>query len=297
MGLPGSSRLRTALTALATALALTVPVVPVGAVETRPAEDRGASDSQREYVERELLVRFEPSTSESGRSDVRRRHELDKIRDLPVPGLELVSFRGQGTPPERARQVRSENAVRYAEPNFLFYPQATPGDDPEYSQLYGLHNEGQPNGYPPSSGTPDADIDAPEGWTVAADTEAILLGVIDTGVEIAHEDLADTIALNGDELPPATTPTGNAVLTVADYADTPDGNGNGRLDPEDVLVHYSDGHDGRGSGDTSDDNDLVDDIAGWDFHNDDKTVFDPTSPTTTAPTCPGRSLEWTTPLG
>ncbi len=82
-------------------------------------------------------------------------------------------------------------------------------------------------------------------------------------------DLADKVFLNTGELP---KPDGSAVydkngdgaVTAADYADDPrvhDANGNGVIDPEDLIVAFSDGKDDDGNG-------FVDDISGWDFYDD-----------------------------
>jgi subtilisin family serine protease len=177
-------------------------------------------------------VRFRPGTSGGQRAAVRSRHGLERVEGLPLPGLELVRIRGRGSPPEVAGRVSGETRVRYAEPNHLWYPDQVIPNDPEFGQLWGLHNTGQTvNGI---SGTADADIDAPEGWEVAADTSDVVVGVIDTGIDIDHPDLAGRIWTNPGEIP------GNGV----------DDDGNG----------------------------YPDDVHGWDFHNNDSSVFDPTQP-------------------
>ena len=62
---------------------------------------------------------------------------------------------------EAVRRLERSRHVRYAEPNLARRLAAVPAD-PDFDQLWGLHNTGQTvNGL---SGTPDADIDAPEAW-------------------------------------------------------------------------------------------------------------------------------------
>lgn len=84
--------------------------------------------------------------------------------------------------------------VEYAEPNFIVYALATP-NDPHYSKLWGLNNTGQ------TGGTPDADIDAPEVWDIQIGSPSVVIGVIDTGVDYNHEDLAVNMWTNPKEIP------------------------------------------------------------------------------------------------
>lgn len=86
--------------------------------------------------------------------------------------------------------------------------------------------------------------------------------------EPGARDIVDQVFLNAGELPAPTTPVADGRLNVRDYADTPDANGNGYVDAEDVIVRFSDGRD-------DDHNGYADDISGWDFYdhqNDPATV-------------------------
>ncbi|MGH7895865.1 MAG: hypothetical protein ACREQL_14430, partial [Candidatus Binatia bacterium] len=97
--------------------------------------------------------------------------------------------------------------------------------------------------------------------------------------------LARKVHLNAGELPlPEGTTTGydrnsDGVFNVRDYlADmthaqdsrVSDQNGNGIIDPEDLIRIFSDGSDADANG-------YIDDIAGWDFHQDDNDPFDDVS--------------------
>ena len=75
------------------------------------------------------------------------------------------------------------------------------------------------------------------------------------------EELANKVFLNKGELPEPTTPVHDGVLNAKDYSDTNDANGNGLVDPEDIIVRFSNHKD-------DDHNGYRDDISGWDFYND-----------------------------
>lgn len=92
--------------------------------------------------------------------------------------------------------VRYENSplVEYAEPNFVYSPDVFP-NDPEFSRLWGLHDRGH------FGGTPGNDIDAPQAWDIRANSSAIVVAVIDTGVNYNHPDLAANMWRNPGEVP------------------------------------------------------------------------------------------------
>ncbi|MBP9583237.1 MAG: S8 family serine peptidase, partial [Ignavibacterium sp.] len=56
-------------------------------------------------------------------------------------------------------------------------------NDDYFPDQWHLNNTGQ------TGGTPDADIDAPEAWQIFMGSSSVKLGVIDSGVEITHDDL------------------------------------------------------------------------------------------------------------
>ncbi|MDX6581593.1 MAG: thermitase [Solirubrobacterales bacterium] len=101
-------------------------------------------------------------------------------------------FAVAGDPAAVAARLERSSLVSYAEPNLILRADAIP-NDPMFGQLYGLNNTGQ------TGGTPDADIDAPEGWDAAGlgafpATGGVKVGVVDTGIQAAHPDLAGSLA-------------------------------------------------------------------------------------------------------
>lgn len=74
------------------------------------------------------------------------------------------------------------------EPAALGAPPATPS-------LWWMENDGRP------VGVPDADVDAATAWAVTLGDPAVLVAIVDTGVEIAHPELAASIHVNAGEIP------------------------------------------------------------------------------------------------
>jgi len=86
------------------------------------------------------------------------------------------------------------SGFRYLEPNFVMRATTLPNDT-SFPLQYALHNVGQ------TSGTPDADIDATEAWALTPGVGSVVVGVIDSGVNYNHVDLAANMWTNPGEIP------------------------------------------------------------------------------------------------
>jgi subtilisin family serine protease len=90
-------------------------------------------------------------------------------------------------------RLKSYPQVRYAEPNYIVHADVTP-NDPSYAQLWAMKNTGQlVSG---TTGTPGADIKAEPAWNVTTGSNSIVVGVIDTGIDYNHPDLAANVWSN-----------------------------------------------------------------------------------------------------
>ncbi len=118
-------------------------------------------------------------------------------------------------------------------------------------------------------------------WSVTTGRPDVTIAVLDSGIRwhdaAEMADLAGKIYLNGGEIPPPQgagnwDANGDGVFNVEDYAGDPrvaDANGNGILDPQDLIRAFSDGEDDDGNG-------YTDDVSGWDFLEDDNDPWDET---------------------
>ncbi len=146
-----------------------------------------------------MLVRFKADATSGDRGDARRAAKVQRKRGLPgVSGLELAAPAPGVTAAAAAERLERDPDVLYAEPDALRRPSATFPDDDLFVYEWGLHSTGQPVGG--SGGAEDADIDAPEAWDVATGAPSVIVAVIDTGVDVAHPDLAPNVRVNGAEV-------------------------------------------------------------------------------------------------
>ncbi len=116
-----------------------------------------------------------------------------------VAGSILVKIPDDLSVEDAVSQFKNTQGVLYAQPNYIYhafstFPNDPCGPVPNGGKQWGLHNTGQ------TGGTLDADIDAPEAWDIATDSN-IIVAVIDSGVDYTHPDLAANMWHNPGEIP------------------------------------------------------------------------------------------------
>jgi subtilisin family serine protease len=149
------------------------------------------------YKEGELLVKFKPGVVKA--SAMTHQHIGSAvIRGFDiVPNLEHVKLAEGMSVEEGILHYMSDPDVEYAEPNYIRRVAAVIPNIPNdtfFRNQWALHNTGT---Y--ASGTPGADIDAPEAWTITTGSSNIIIAVLDTGIDYNHNDLAGNIWTNPGE--------------------------------------------------------------------------------------------------
>lgn len=156
----------------------------------------------------EILMRFRP---ESRSKQLGRQVVVEKTgRQIPIqikavsPALEIVEGLriAQVDPADTSNAIEALRArpdVIYAEPNFIRKAMVTP-NDPRYPDQWGLKNTGQRVTFAGNPGTPGNDIRAEQAWNITTGSRSVVVGVIDTGIDIDHEDLHDNIWTNPGEI-------------------------------------------------------------------------------------------------
>ena len=156
----------------------------------------GSADSApRKEAPRTVIVGFKPNVSLAGQVDALADAGVKRMRRYPQIRSSLVAVGAQSTA-GAVRDLERDPRVAYAEPNFTVHADTIP-NDPSLPQLWGLNNTGQTVNW--TTGTPDADIDAPEAWSVSTGSPDVTVAVIDTGVDVSHPDLAPNVWVNPGE--------------------------------------------------------------------------------------------------
>lgn len=141
--------------------------------------------------------------------------------DLRIPG--------NADPLTMVQGYLKSGLVEVAEPNTFGEYLGDPNDSKFSDQWF--HKQAQ-----------DHDIDTPEAWDIETGAPSVIIGVLDSGTDILHEDLEGNIWVNpGEDL------DGDGEVWDADDMNGEDDDGNG----------------------------LVDDLVGWDYGNGNNDVVGP----------------------
>ena len=202
---------------------------------TVPTVDLGTAG----MIKDEILVQFTMDTDVQQRAldrynlNVQLKDEILGAQRLNMGDgvMELIKLPAGISSEKALAWYKSQPGVVFAEPNYHVTATAV-SNDPYYTsgQLWGMEGSDSPTAVGPAGTTNTYGINAEAAWNDGqTGSKSIFVGIVDTGIQITHPDIADNIWTN----------------------------------PYDPV----DGIDNDGNG-------FVDDIHGWDFSNNDNTVFD-----------------------
>ena len=199
---------------LLTMFVAVVAILPIGqkaqGPESRPTVPVEKIRKQKpNAVPGQILVRFRAGskgralgrqlvTGKTGRQIPLTVEAIDPTFEL-VEGLRLVKVDPDDTG-NTIEALRARSDVIYAEPNYIRRASVAP-NDPRYPELWGLNNTGQKATVGGNPGTAGNDIRAEQAWSITTGNRNVVVGVVDTGIDINHEDLRDNIWTNSAEIP------------------------------------------------------------------------------------------------
>ena len=149
------------------------------------------------YVKGELLVKFKENVSAEEISDTHRKLG-GKVKST-ISGLNVQVIEVNKGVGEMMSAYAKSGRVEYAEPDYIAYPLT---NDVYFNRQWGMNNTGQQTcnmaGDICTTGTPDADIDAPEAWNITTGNSAIKIAILDSGIDQNHPDLMNKVVANAN---------------------------------------------------------------------------------------------------
>ncbi len=146
-----------------------------------------AQSLNSKYAPDRVLVKFRPSATISRRQRVHAAFSSRVVRRFAgIKDLELAALPTGMSVRQAIQAYRQRPEVEYVEPDYIVHAVATP-DDPLFPQMWNLLNTGQ------NGGTSGADIGATSAWNLSTGSQAVVVAVIDTGIDYSHPDLSANV--------------------------------------------------------------------------------------------------------
>ncbi len=122
----------------------------------------------------EVLVKFRATANTASVLSVASQEDISESR--PVGGAGAVRLHSRSKDSATLIQhLKANPDVEYVEPNYILHTTATP-NDLDYIQLWGMPV-----------------IGAPAAWDISTGSAGVVVGVVDTGIDYTHPDLATNI--------------------------------------------------------------------------------------------------------
>ncbi|AEY67386.1 S8 family serine peptidase [Clostridium sp. BNL1100] len=180
-----------------------------------------------------LIIKYKDNTDKDiVYKNINKKHDNIKIDTLEKykDNMDLIKVSGSDLE-SVISDLESDENIEFVQQDYVLncenvYNTITPTDS-YFSYQWGLKNNGQLIG---NYGVKDVDINVIPAWTYTQGSDEVIIGVLDSGVYINHEDLHNNIYINKSEIP------------------------NNNID--------------------DDNNGYIDDVNGWDFINNDNSVYD-----------------------
>lgn len=168
-------------------------VVPVAAQDLQGVAATSGVIIDEPHVDGEVLVKFKEKKIDidqvSGRASLNSfvfAEGLKKEDTITPQNVTLLTSKSNESTEQLIDRLQDDSRVEYVVPNYLrkvfdTTPSQFIPNDSFFADQWSLNN--------PS----DADIDAPEAWSISKGSASVIVGVLDTGADLTHPDLVPNL--------------------------------------------------------------------------------------------------------
>ena len=137
-----------------------------------------------------VIVRYNDSIPKEEANTLTAQSELMRVtQTLPLHNIALIES-DELSPLQMKKALENDANIQEIEENLLRTPHFTP-NDPDFEEQWGLHNEGYTINN--KTGSPDADVDAQELWSIENPHAEAIVGIIDDGIDYLIPDLKQNL--------------------------------------------------------------------------------------------------------
>lgn len=148
---------------------------------------------QGSHVADEVLVKFKPSVSARFKTQTIEAYGHRRVQELSSSGYVQVKLKPGTDVAQGVKVYSADPNIESVQPNYIYRTLAMPVDT-NYGQMWGLKNTGQAitgASYPSNNpGVAGRDMDMENAWDHQTNCSSVVVAVIDSGVNYAHQDLA-----------------------------------------------------------------------------------------------------------
>lgn len=163
------------------------------------AKTLGSQNPKKEKVQ--LLVKYkDDSKSDEIKTKIKDKLKLQKLnlkKKYKSTKTEVLEIDSNDDINKVVSELKNDTDVAYAQVNQKLKTYDTPSDE-RYGEEWGLKNSGQAIQW--IHGAPEIDINAENAWANTEGSPSVLVGVLDTGIDINHSDLKNNIYINSNEI-------------------------------------------------------------------------------------------------
>jgi subtilisin family serine protease len=159
-------------------------------------------NNRAEQVDGELLVKFKKHSAYAKKLSSIRAHGSTRLREFSRTGYIHVKLRPGLSVADAMKLYASDPDVEAVQPNVRYAAAALP-NDPAFASQWGFKNSAQTVATPSytladgsaiaNPGTAGCDMNLGSAWNEITDCRAVIVAVLDTGVNYDHEDLANNM--------------------------------------------------------------------------------------------------------
>ncbi|HEY9060073.1 MAG TPA: S8 family serine peptidase [Pseudobacteroides sp.] len=140
-----------------------------------------------------IIIKYKDDTkSETVKANVKKKLKLKDLKSkkkLKKGKVEVVEVDEGADVTSIVNELRKDTNVLYAQPDYKLFLNYIP-DEPDFSAQWGLNN----------TNTQGVDIGVTDAWDITKGSTDIIVGVLDTGIDISHDDLSKNIYVNKKEI-------------------------------------------------------------------------------------------------
>ena len=164
-----------------------------------------------EREKNEILVKFkDEKKSNDIKEAVKKKLKLNKMnlkKEIKFSNnkgtekdktVELLELGNEVDINQVVDEFKRNTDVEYVQPNYKLYTNTVPSDI-KFNEQWALYNIGQ--AINSQIGVQGIDINIVKAWDITLGSQDVIVGILDTGIDINHEDLRDNIYVNLNEIP------------------------------------------------------------------------------------------------